>query len=59
MPALKPLLTDTYRPESMLSALKMMREEYGSAEQYAINQCGLTPEQITQLRSNLIETTSS
>ncbi|ODA80458.1 hypothetical protein RJ55_03416 [Drechmeria coniospora] len=40
-------------PESMLATLDMVRQEYGSAEDYVINQCGLSAQQLAQLRRNL------
>ncbi|KAG5926913.1 hypothetical protein E4U42_002824, partial [Claviceps africana] len=42
------------RPESMLATLQVMREEYGSVEEYVLNQCGLSPRDIEQIRSNFI-----
>lgn len=39
-----------------MAALQMIREVYGSAEEYAIKECGLSGEQVAQLRKNLIET---
>ncbi|KAK2597360.1 hypothetical protein QQS21_006057 [Conoideocrella luteorostrata] len=42
------------RPESMLAVLKVMREDYGSVEEYVLNQCKISPEQILQLRKNFI-----
>ncbi|KYK56984.1 hypothetical protein DCS_03991 [Drechmeria coniospora] len=41
------------KPESMLATLDMVRQEYGSAEDYVINQCGLSAQQLAQLRRNL------
>ncbi|KND87944.1 Tyrosine-protein phosphatase [Tolypocladium ophioglossoides CBS 100239] len=41
------------RPESMLETLKMLREEYGSVEDYVINVCGLSKEEIAGIRRNL------
>lgn len=38
----------------MLAALKTLRQEHGSVENYVINQCQVTPEAIAQLRKNLI-----
>ncbi|KAG5920714.1 hypothetical protein E4U53_003884, partial [Claviceps sorghi] len=41
-------------PESMLATLQVMREEYGSVDEYVLNECGLTPRDIDQIRSNFI-----
>ncbi|CEJ89518.1 hypothetical protein VHEMI05359 [[Torrubiella] hemipterigena] len=41
------------KPENMLAALKMLREEYGSVEDYVVNKCGLTTAEVTQLRENM------
>jgi hypothetical protein len=38
----------------MRSALKAMREEFGGVENYMIEKCGLTKEQIDRIRSNLV-----
>lgn len=37
----------------MLAALKMLREEYGSVEDYVVNKCGLTKAEVAQLRENM------
>ncbi|OAA35432.1 Protein-tyrosine/Dual-specificity phosphatase [Metarhizium rileyi] len=42
------------RPESMLATLKVMREEYGSVEEYVLNECKISPEEIARLRQNFI-----
>ena len=38
----------------MLAALEMLRQEHGSAEEYVLNHCGLSPEDVEQIRKNLI-----
>lgn len=38
----------------MLATLKVMREEYGSIEEYVLNQCKISPQDIAQLRRNFI-----
>jgi hypothetical protein len=38
----------------MLATLKMIREAYGSAEGYIIEKCGLTGEEVSRIRRNLI-----
>ncbi len=38
----------------MLATLKLIREKYGSAEEYIIMQCGLTKEEVEKIRKNLI-----
>lgn len=42
------------RAENMLATLKAMREEFGDAERYVIEQCGLTKEDVENIRANLI-----
>ncbi|QLI72117.1 uncharacterized protein G6M90_00g083220 [Metarhizium brunneum] len=42
------------RPESMLATLQVMREEYGSVEEYVVNECRLSPDEIERLRRNFI-----
>ncbi|POR37761.1 Tyrosine-protein phosphatase, partial [Tolypocladium paradoxum] len=41
------------KPESMRATLKMLREEYGSVEDYVVNVCGLSREEIAGIRLNL------
>lgn len=41
------------RPESMMATLAMIREEWGSAEDYVIKGCKLSPETIARLRQKL------
>lgn len=41
------------RPQVMLAILKVMREEYGSVEEYVKNQCKLSDDDIAQLRQNM------
>lgn len=38
----------------MLATLKVLREEYGSVEEYVLNECKISPEDIAQLRRNFI-----
>ncbi|CAM1501578.1 Fc.00g035620.m01.CDS01 [Cosmosporella sp. VM-42] len=42
------------RPENLLAALVMLRQEYGSVEKYVLNHCGLSPDDVAQIRRNLI-----
>lgn len=42
------------RAVNMLATLKMIREKYGGPEQYVIDKCSLTKEDIQQIKSNLI-----
>lgn len=37
----------------MLASLKMLREQYGSVEDYVVKQCGLTTGEVAQLRENM------
>jgi hypothetical protein len=38
----------------MLATLQMIREKFGGPEQYVIEKCGLTPEEVNRIRSNLV-----
>lgn len=38
----------------MLAALEMLRSQYGSAENYVVHHCGLSPAQVAQIRDNLV-----
>lgn len=38
----------------MKATLRAMREEYGSAEKYMIEKCGLTEEEVKSIRSRLL-----
>lgn len=38
----------------MLATLKMIRQRFGSAEQYVIEKCGLTKDEVEKIRKNLI-----
>jgi hypothetical protein len=38
----------------MLASLKMIRERFGGAEDYVIEKCGLTKEEVKRIRKNLI-----
>ncbi|KAF7558514.1 hypothetical protein G7046_g5628 [Stylonectria norvegica] len=42
------------RPENMLAALQMLRQNYGSAEEYVVKQCGISPHGVAQIRRNLV-----
>jgi hypothetical protein len=42
------------RAVNMLATLKMIREKYGGPEQYVIDRCGLTEDDVHQIRSNLV-----
>lgn len=44
----------TSRAENMLAFLKIIREEFGGPEGYAIECCGLTKDEVEKIRSNLI-----
>ncbi|KAL7929001.1 protein-tyrosine phosphatase-like protein [Trichoderma chlorosporum] len=41
-------------PESMMATLAMIREEWGSAEDYIIKECKLSPETIACIRQKLL-----
>lgn len=38
----------------MLATLKMIREKYGSAEDYLLKHCKVSPETIAKVRENLV-----
>lgn len=38
----------------MLATLKLIREKYGGAEGYVVEQCGLTKEEVEKIKKNLI-----
>jgi CRISPR/Cas system type I-B associated protein Csh2 (Cas7 group RAMP superfamily) len=38
----------------MLATLEMIRERFGGAEQYMIEKCGLSKQDVEKIRSNLI-----
>jgi CRISPR/Cas system type I-B associated protein Csh2 (Cas7 group RAMP superfamily) len=38
----------------MLATLKMLKEKFGGADQYMVEKCGLTKEDVEKIRSNLI-----
>ncbi|KAF4444506.1 hypothetical protein FALBO_17225, partial [Fusarium albosuccineum] len=42
------------QPENMLAALKEFRQQYGSVEKYAVEKCGLSQDDLEQIRKNLI-----
>jgi len=44
----------SFRAANMLATLKMIRETYGSAEEYMIEKCGLTKEEVERIRKNMI-----
>jgi hypothetical protein len=38
----------------MLATLKMISEKYGGPEQYVIEKCGLSKEEVHLVRSNMV-----
>ena len=38
----------------MLATLALLRKEYGSVESFVRDRCGLTQEEVEQIRRNLI-----
>jgi hypothetical protein len=42
------------KPENMLAALRKLREQHSSVEQYLVNYCGLSEDDLEQVRKNLI-----
>ncbi|KAK3337538.1 tyrosine phosphatase family-domain-containing protein [Cercophora scortea] len=42
------------RKEDMIATLAMLRETYGSVEEYLVGHCLVAPDSLTQLRRNLI-----
>ncbi|KFX96620.1 hypothetical protein O988_05240 [Pseudogymnoascus sp. VKM F-3808] len=44
------------RAENMMATLKMIKEKYGGAEGYIRKQCGLSDEEIAQIKSSLVVT---
>ena len=38
----------------MLASLKMIRDKFGGAEQYMIEKCDLSKQDVANIRSNLI-----
>lgn len=42
------------RKEYMAATLKMIRETYGGVERYVIDRCRVSPEEVEQIRRNLI-----
>ena len=38
----------------MLATLAMIRETYGSVEDYVLDRCGLSPASLEQIRVNLV-----
>jgi protein tyrosine/serine phosphatase len=47
------------RPEAMRAMLRIVREKYGSVEDYVRTECGLSAEEILLLRDNLVVPASS
>ena len=43
------------RPATMMAFLKLLREQYGGAEGYVVQKCGLTKEEVEKIRENLTE----
>jgi hypothetical protein len=41
------------RPENMIASLQMLRENYGSVEDYVTKHCGLSPQDVEQIRRNM------
>ena len=37
----------------MIAALKMLRDEYGSVQDYVTKHCGLTPQAVERIRQNM------
>lgn len=50
----KDMLLTKARAENMLATLKMLHEEFGGAESYVIEKCGLTIDEVERIRKNLI-----
>ncbi|TVY75902.1 Tyrosine-protein phosphatase, partial [Lachnellula suecica] len=48
------LISARDRAASMRSTLRLIKETYGGAEGYVTDKCGLTKEQVEQIRANLI-----
>ncbi|KAH7236346.1 protein-tyrosine phosphatase-like protein [Fusarium tricinctum] len=42
------------KPENMLAALKALREQHDSVEKYVVKSCGLSEDDLEQIRKNLI-----
>lgn len=42
------------KPENMLAALETLRKEHGSVEQFLVKNCGLSEDDLEQVRNNLI-----
>ncbi|KAK3331153.1 protein-tyrosine phosphatase-like protein [Apodospora peruviana] len=40
--------------ENMLETLKMLRQTYGSVEQYVIDHCQVSPEAVEQIKKNMV-----
>jgi hypothetical protein len=38
----------------MLATLRLIREKFGGPEEYVIEKCGLTKEEVEMIRKNLI-----
>ncbi|KAK5999065.1 Tyrosine-protein phosphatase-like protein [Cladobotryum mycophilum] len=47
------------RPENMLATLQMIRQKYGSAEEYIVNECKLSPQDVARLRRTFMLNTSA
>lgn len=45
---------DVCRAEYMIATLKMIKEQFGSAEGYVVEKCGLTKEEVEKIRKNLV-----
>lgn len=42
----------------MLATLRMIRERFGGPEQYVIEKCGLSQEDVEKIRANLVVETA-
>ncbi|KAF4953369.1 hypothetical protein FSARC_12420 [Fusarium sarcochroum] len=42
------------KPENMLAALEVLRQQHGSVEEYVVKSCGLSQDDLEQIRKNLI-----
>lgn len=54
IPRTVPLLMGFDRAVYMLATLRVIREQFGSVENYVIEHCGLTKKDIENIRFNLV-----
>lgn len=47
-----------HRAVNMLATLRMIRERFGGPEQYVIEKCGLSREDVEKIRANLVVETA-